>query len=140
MTSLPLSHDAATVIALAGSALPFADSADEEVERWLRPLRLYGEAGTLLQGAGVSESRLSAASNHLEHEAARRPEDAVAAVTTEAAQLARQRGATVIGTADILVAVMRCYPRAFVQALESRGCDRWELVDRVVERRHSALR
>ena len=78
MTSLPLSPDAATVVAFAGSALPFADSADDEVERWLRPLRLFGEAGAVLQGLGIGEARLSAPAAGLEPEIAHRPGEAVA--------------------------------------------------------------
>ena len=59
MNSLQLSPDAVTVLGLAGTALPFAQSVDEEVERWLRPLRLYGESGGALQALGVSEGRPS---------------------------------------------------------------------------------
>ena len=36
----PLSQDAALVVALAGTAMPFAHSAEDEAERWLRALRL----------------------------------------------------------------------------------------------------
>lgn len=140
MRSLPLSRDAATVVGLAGSALAFADSADEEVERWLRPLRLYGEAGTVLQALGIGEARLSPQPYGLQMETIRRPDDTVAAVIADAAESAGHRGASIIGTTDILVAVMHCYPRAFEQALECRGCDRWELVDRVAESLHAPLR
>ena len=47
-----------TVLGLAGTALPFAESVDDEVERWLRPLRLYGEAGASLQALGIGEARV----------------------------------------------------------------------------------
>jgi hypothetical protein len=36
-----LSEDAVTVIGLAGTAVAFATSNDEEVERWFRALGLY---------------------------------------------------------------------------------------------------
>ena len=38
---IPLSQDAALVVALAGTAMPFAHSAEDEAERWLRALRLH---------------------------------------------------------------------------------------------------
>ena len=40
---IPLSQDAALVVALAGTAIPFAHSAEDEAERWLRALRLHGQ-------------------------------------------------------------------------------------------------
>ena len=55
---IPLSQDAALVVALAGTAMPFAHSAEDEAERWLRALRLHGEVGTALQGLGVGEAPL----------------------------------------------------------------------------------
>src|SRR5579875_3172047 len=115
MTSLPLSRDAATVVAFAGSALPFAGSADEEVERWLRPLRLFGEAGAVLQGMGIGEAPLSGPANKLELDGAHRPDESVAAVLAHAEDFARQRDAAYIRTSDLLVAVMGCYPRAFAR-------------------------
>ena len=39
---IPLSQDAALVVALAGTAIPFAHSAEDEAERWLRAMRLHG--------------------------------------------------------------------------------------------------
>ena len=42
---IPLSQDAALVVALAGTAMPFAHSAEDEAERWLRALRLHGQVG-----------------------------------------------------------------------------------------------
>jgi hypothetical protein len=140
MTSLPLSPDAAMVLALAGPALRFADSADAEAERWLRTLRLHGQAAGILQGLGIGEARLSAAADGFEREIAHQPDQGVNAVVGRAEECARQRGATLIRTADLLVAVMRCYPRAFARALESRGSDRWELTERLVESLHAPLR
>ena len=55
---IPLSQDAALVVALAGTAMPFAHSAEDEAERWLRALRLHGQVGAALQALGVGESPL----------------------------------------------------------------------------------
>ena len=33
------------MVALAGTAMPFAHSAEDEAERWLRALRLHGQVG-----------------------------------------------------------------------------------------------
>src|SRR3954462_10361996 len=57
-THIPLSQDAALVVALAGTAIPFAHSAEDEAERWLRVLRLHGQVGVALQGLGVGEAPL----------------------------------------------------------------------------------
>jgi len=140
MRSLPLSPDAAMVLALAGPALRFADSDDAETERWLRALRLHGEAAAVLQGLGIGEARLLAAKGGFERKTARQPDEGVEAVLAAGEECARQRGAALISTADLLVAVMRCYPSAFARSLESRGSDRWELTERVVESLHAPLR
>src|SRR3954464_14552606 len=55
---IPLSQDAALVLALAGTAVPFAHSAEDEAERWLRALRMNGQVGAALQGLGVGEGSL----------------------------------------------------------------------------------
>src|SRR5271166_3680271 len=55
--------DAAMVLGMAATAMPFARSVDAEAERWLRILRLYGDSGTALQGLGVSEAPLEAIGN-----------------------------------------------------------------------------
>ena len=58
----PLSQDAALVVALAGTAMPFAHSAEDEAERWLRALRLHGQVGAALQALGVGEAPLMTSS------------------------------------------------------------------------------
>jgi hypothetical protein len=52
----PLSQDAALVVTLAGTAMAFAHSADDEAERWLRVMRLHGQVGDVLQALGVGEA------------------------------------------------------------------------------------
>ena len=50
-----LAPDAEIVLGIASTAMPFARSAEEQAERWLRVLRLHGEVGIALQALGVSE-------------------------------------------------------------------------------------
>src|SRR5215210_7548413 len=61
--NIPLSQDAALVTALAGTAMPFAHSAEDEAERWLRALRLHGHVGSALQALGVGEAPLMTGSD-----------------------------------------------------------------------------
>jgi hypothetical protein len=133
MTSISLSQDAMTVLGLAGTALMFADSVDDEVERWLRPLRLYGEGGAALQAMGIGEARLDA-SPQSPQASESSPHETLRIVTTAASQLAAERGASIVSTADILVAVMRHYGDAFERALTRRGSDSAELLQRLAVR------
>ncbi len=131
MDSLPLSRDAAIVVGLAGTALAFASSTDDEVERWLRPLRLYGDSGTALEGLGIGEARLTTVRSGDEHASDSPPERTVELIVAAACKLAAERHAACVGTLDVLIAVMRHYPGAFERALETRGSDRAELVDKL---------
>ena len=131
MTSLSLSRDAVTVLGLAGTALPFAQSIDDEVERWLRPLRLYGEAGAALQGLGVGENPLDTSQQVPPKSAEDTPEETLHIVTMAATEIAAEHGASTVGTLDILMAVMRHYGDAFDRALKGRSSDSAELLDRL---------
>jgi hypothetical protein len=127
-----------TVLGLAGTALAFAQSVDEEVERWLRALRLYGEAGASLQALGVGEAPLDT-SVHVPPKAnADTPEETLHIVTMAASKLAAERGASTVGTLDILIAVLRHYGDAFERALTCRSSDSAELMDRLAGRTSSA--
>jgi hypothetical protein len=131
MSSLPLSRDAATVLGLAGTALPFARSADEEVERWLRPLRLYGGASIVLQRLAIGEAPLTDPVVQPPETARPAVELTLTDVAARAARSAADRGEPVVGTVDVLVAVMDHYPDAFERALNGRGSDRAEVLDRL---------
>ena len=52
-----LAPDAAMVLGIAATAIPFARTPEEEVERWLRLLRLHGEVGAVLQALGDDRAR-----------------------------------------------------------------------------------
>lgn len=131
MTEISLSQDALTVLGLAGTALSFADSVEDEVERWLRPLRLYGEAGAALQALGIGEAQLAPPSDTTAQRSEHSPEQTLHAITTAASERAAERGASSVGTTDILLAVMDYYGEAFDRALTRRSCDRAELLQRL---------
>jgi hypothetical protein len=136
---LELSEDAITVTALAGTALAYASSVDDEVERWLRALCQYGEAGMALSALGIDENRPGGESP-APADALPDDEDRVASVLTSAEEFALQRGVRTVGTVDLLLAVMRVYGQSFDNALAARETDRAELVEHLesLERRVEA--
>ncbi len=124
-----LSEDAAMVVGLASTALPFAESPEAEVERWLRVLRLHGEAGHVLTALGVSEAPLTSIGHAEQH--APIEADAAHAVTDHAARHARLRASATVGTADLLAGVMEVYGEDFDRVITAYGSDRAELAERL---------
>jgi hypothetical protein len=137
---IPLSQDAALVVALAGTAMAFAHSAEDEAERWLRAMRLHGQVGAALQGLGVGESPLMTGSEPGEEPAGSPPHGhlAVDDVQARAMTLAAARDAGTVGTVDVLFAVIELYGRLFDRALYLRGTSREELVERLAAVRESS--
>jgi hypothetical protein len=143
MSSGPvLAPDAAIVLGIASTAMPFARTPDAEVERWLRLLRLHGQVGSALQALGVSEGALEQPDGRLAPESAasagtgaRAEHDAVERVTEQAVRVAGERGARVIATTDVLIAVMRVYGEDFDRALRAHGSDRHELLEKLSAQR-----
>ena len=124
--------DAALVLGMASTAIPFAHSREEEATRWLRILRLQGEAGAALQALGVSEAPLEAPPE--QDEAEQRPPgagDIVVRVGDVAALAAARRGAQCFGTTDVLVAVIEVYGADFNSVLRAHGTDRDEVLERL---------
>ena len=104
-----------------------------EALRWLRILRLQGEAARVLCALGVGETPLpdvDPGDDDLVTGAAR-DRDPVTTVSELAVRVARNRGATGVGTGDILVAVMRCYGSDFDLVLAAHGTDRDEVIGRL---------
>ena len=131
---IPLSQDAALVVALAGTAIPFAHSAEDEAERWLRAMRLHGQVGSILQALGVGEAPLMTGSEHEHSEGHGTPNlgpNVLEQVTECAGQFAVAREAETVGTPDILFAVLEVYDKLFDRALYLRGTSREELVERL---------
>lgn len=131
---IPLSQDAALVVALAGTAMPFAHSAEDEAERWLRAMRLHGEVGSTLQALGVGEAPLMTGTDHEHSEGHGTPSlgpDVLEAVTQRADEFATARHAETVGTTDVLFGVLDVYGKLFDRALYLRGTSRDELVERL---------
>jgi hypothetical protein len=131
---IPLSQDAALVVALAGTAMPFAHSAEDEAERWLRALRLHGQVGAALQALGVGEAPLMTGSE-AEVDGPGTPPmgaDVLDEVTQRATDFAAAREADTVGTADLLFGVFDVYGKLFDRVLYLRGTSREELTERLV--------
>ena len=130
---VPMSQDAALVVALAGTAMPFAHSREDEAERWLRTMRLHGQVGATLQALGVGEAPLMTGSEPVDPPAGTPPLGTAALdlVTERAAELAAARRAENVTTADLLFAVMDVYGKLFDRALYLRGTSRDELAERL---------
>lgn len=133
--TLPFCTDAAMALGLASTAMPFAASRRAEALRWLRILRLHGEAARVLCALGVGESPLGDADRsegaEPAAEAERDDRDPVNAVSELSVRLARKRAATSVGTGDILLAAMRFYGPDFDRVLAAHGTDRDEVIARL---------
>jgi hypothetical protein len=123
--------DAALVLGMASTALPFARSREAEAERWLRILRLHGEAGVALQALGVSEGPMEGQDEQHEDEPTSGSGDFVARVGEAAAVAAARRGAPCFGTIDVLVAAIDVYGADFDHVLRAHGTDRDEVLERL---------
>jgi hypothetical protein len=123
--------DAAMVLGMASTAIPFARSREDQAERWLRILRLHGEAGAALQALGVSEGPLEAGAESSAEPAGAIGEDPVASVGEAAARVAGMRGARAVGTIDVLLSVMEVYGSEFNHVLRVHGTDRDEVLERL---------
>jgi anti-sigma B factor antagonist len=129
---LPFCTDAAMALGLASTAMPFAASRRAEALRWLRILRLHGEAARVLCALGVGEAPLAEASDEPEaSDDERQGRDPVGNVSELAVRLARKRSATTVGTGDILLAAMRFYGPDFDRVLAAHGTDRAEVISRL---------
>jgi hypothetical protein len=129
----PLSQDAALVVALAGTAMPFAHSAEDEAERWLRALRLHGQVGAALQSLGVGEAPLATGGDPEQDGPGTPPmgADVLDEVTRRAGGFAAAREADTVGTPDLLFAVFEVYDKLFDRVLYLRGTSREELTERL---------
>ena len=132
-TTIPPSQDAAMVLGMASSAMPFADSAGGQAERWLRLLRLHGDVGAALQRLGVGEAPLTEGKEGDEDpvDTAAADTDSVDRVTEAAERSAGDRGAQMVCTVDVLRGVIEVYGAAFDHTLEVRGTSREELLERL---------
>lgn len=130
-----LAPDAAMVLGIAATAIPFARTPEAQAERWLRVMRLQGEVGVALQALGVSEVPLQSLGAGADGQ---RPgtvrgdgRDVVARVTEHAVSIASKRGAAGVGTTDVLMAVMQVYGAGFDRVLRAHGTDCGEVLERL---------
>jgi hypothetical protein len=126
-----LAPDAAVVLGIASTAMPFARTPVAEAERWLRILRLHGDVGAALQALGVSEGPLGESPDRDRAPAGVEDRDVVAQVTARAVLLAAQRGAPAVATTDVLLGVMDVYGESFDRVLLAHGTDRDEVITRL---------
>lgn len=146
-----LAPDAAMVLGIAATAIPFARTPEDEAERWLRVLRLHGEVGNVLQSIGVSEDVISMPpeNGHADPAASAPPgadtgtgpagtdpaggerRDVIALVSQCAERIAAARGSAGVATTDVLVAVLQVYGPVFEQALRAHGTDADEVLERL---------
>ncbi|HEX6461038.1 MAG TPA: hypothetical protein VF032_19135 [Thermoleophilaceae bacterium] len=130
-TTTRLSQDAAIVLGLARTAIPFAANKEDEAERWVRLLRLHGQVGMAMQGLGVSEAPIeSPATPRAVRLGQRRdqPGAIVDQVEARALQLAAERRAQLVSTVDIFFALLDVYSHTLERALYVRGTTRLELI------------
>ncbi|HEY1596456.1 MAG TPA: hypothetical protein VGF74_13745 [Thermoleophilaceae bacterium] len=130
-TSSRLSQDAAIVLGLARTAVPFAASKEDEAERWVRVMRVHGQVGQAMQALGVGEAPLESPA---QPRAVRLLQDRLDSATIveqveeRARQLAAERRAQLVSTVDIFFAILDIYSTTFERALYARGATRVELI------------
>jgi hypothetical protein len=130
-TSTRLSQDAAIVLGLARTAVPFAVSREDEAERWVRVMRVHGQVGQAMQALGVGEAPLeSPAAPRAVRLLQDRGQSAalVDEVEARAMELAAERRAQLVSTVDLFFAVLDIYSGTFERALYARGTTRVELI------------
>src|SRR3954452_9300492 len=139
---MKFSEDAGIVVGLAGTALAFAQSREDEAERWLRVLRMHGRVGEVLQALGVPEAPLMTYARPAPSPTAAAPAggDPVDAICRRAVRLANLRAADRVCTLELLFAVLATYGQAFDRALYVRGTSRDELLERLGSAPDRALR
>ena len=129
----PLCPDAAIVLGLAATALPFAESSADELRRWVRILSAHGEAGRALQGVGFTNTdaavELPAAVSGADADGPAPHADSVTRVRAAAVAIAADREAATVSTVDLLLAVMVIYGDAFDQELRVHGTSSVELIE-----------
>jgi ATP-dependent Clp protease ATP-binding subunit ClpA len=134
-SSPALAPDAAVALGIASTAMPFARTPEAMLERWLRILRLHGDAGVALQGLGVGEGRLQADPQSFERVGSAprslASDDAAERVGEKAHEIAREHSEGLITTKHLLLAVMSLYDAEFDRVLQAHGCDRIELEQRL---------
>jgi len=127
MNERPLTQEAALVVGLATTALPFAVDRLGEVQRWLRLLGGHGAAGAVLAELGLTEQPELEVPGGSPDRARPTAEQTVAAVCALAQARCAARQADELTTADLLAAVAEYYGSAFDRLLAAAGTTREQL-------------
>lgn len=123
-----LSREVVIALELAETTVPYARSRQGEAERWLRILRRLERTGDALGELGVPDGPLeSPAEARMAYESD--PSVAIEDVAERAEMYARARGGKVVGTIDLLFAVLGTYGTDFSRALYRAGVPRELLLD-----------
>jgi hypothetical protein len=131
-TRIRLSQDAAIVLGLARTAVPFATGREDEAERWVRVLRMHGQVGQAMQALGVGEAPLESPAVPRTVRLLRerdRSGQLMEQVEARTRELAAERRAQLVSTVDIFFAVLDIYGGAFERALYCRGITRLEMIE-----------
>lgn len=123
------SREVAIALELAETTVPFARSRDGEAERWLRVLRRLERTGEALASLGVEDGPLESPAEARIAAPADDNSGAVDEVAGRSEMYARARGGQVVGTIDLLFAVMGVYGKDFSKALYRAGVARELLLD-----------
>jgi anti-sigma B factor antagonist len=125
-----LSPDAAIMVGLAVTALPFAESEADELRRWIRILSIHGEAGRALQRVGLTDAGIDVPATDAGNTASPEAHAAsVTRVTAAATAVAADRDAPTVSTVDFLLAVMMVYGDAFDRELRGHGTSSTDLIE-----------
>jgi len=126
-----IAPDAGFALGIASTAMPFARSREDEVEHWLRILRLSGDAGAALQALGVGENRIDSCDPPSSGSDRAKDRDVVTAVATRALQIAEERLSAILTTTDLLLATIAVYGPTFERVLAAHGVELREVVERL---------
>ncbi len=118
------------VAALAGTAMSFSHSAEDQAESWLRALRMHGRAGATLQAMGIGDRPLTPEGEPQTFTPPLSP-DSLDTLLEAAEEFATRRGADRVATTDLLLAILDAYDIVFDHALAEHGGSRAELIDRL---------
>ncbi len=119
------------MIGLAATAMPFAHTAEDQAESWLRTLRLHGNVGAALAALGMSEEQIVArAIPPSECVGTAVPEgDVLERVVRSAMEFTIARGGKATGTGDLLFALFDVYGRTMDRAMFMHGLTRSQVFE-----------
>jgi len=124
-----LSREVVIALELAETTIPYARSRQGEAERWLRILRRLERTGDALAALGVPDGPLESAAEARMGGYAQEPTVSVAEVAERAEMYSHARGGRVVGTIDLLFAVLGTYGKDFSKALYRCGVARELLLE-----------